>query len=77
MAGLVPAIHVDPSQPLLQAMTVAAARWSNKLIEEIAPIGVCRENQVHLPGTRPVFDGPFTLNRASDIVVKLEIDQPL
>ena len=49
MPGLVPGIHVPP-QGLRQGFV------------KVVPIGVLRDDEIDLPGARPVLHGPLPLD---------------
>src|SRR5262249_14010463 len=56
-------------------MTTVLTR-SNEALVEIFPTGVLRQDQAHLPSTRPVFHIAFALNPGADIIVPFRIYEP-
>ena len=50
---------------------------SSDRVIEIAPVRIARDDQSDFPGSRPMFDILFPLDRSLNAVVLLEIDQPL
>ena len=43
---------------------------------EVVPIRVLRNDEIDLPGARPVFHGPFPLDRCRDAVVAFRVNKP-
>ena len=50
---------------------------SDEVLVQIAPVRIFSDDKSELPGTRPMLDVFFSLERDADIVVPLDIDQPL
>jgi hypothetical protein len=46
-------------------------------VVKIIPVRVLCENELDLPGARPVLYQLFALNRQANVIVALDIDQPL
>ena len=67
MAGLVPAIHAAP--PPLRLMI--------KCLVQINPARIRVKDQPRLPRARPMLHVRFPLNRVSDALVALHIDEAL
>ena len=42
---------------------------------EVVPIGVLRDDEIDLPGARPVLHGPFPLDGGGDFVVAFRVDE--
>jgi hypothetical protein len=71
MAGLVPAIHV-----FLIANKEPRYALDQRVVE-IIPLRIDGVDKAYLPGAGPVFDRFFALNRVSNIVKALCINQSL
>ena len=62
---------------IVMAGLVPAIHGSGEPVVEVVPIRIFREDQSHLPGSRPMFHVPFALNGHADIRVTFCVDQPL
>src|SRR5438094_8144428 len=64
------------NKPVMAGL-VPAIHGSHELIVKIVPVGICREDQTHLPRSRPMLHVSLTLNGRSDIRVRLHVDESL
>jgi hypothetical protein len=92
MAGLVPAIHA-PHAPTLPTAVDARHKAGHDYIEcrgkrrplhrlddlfvAVFPFGICRKDQPHLPGSRPMLHIALALDRRFDVGMAFDINQPL
>ena|SRR5262249_14048849 len=61
----------------VMAGLVPAIHVSDEAIVKVIPIGICREDQAHLPGPRPMLHVTFPLNCNANVCVAFCEHQPL
>src|SRR6266446_4965435 len=65
------------SSKAVMAGLVPAIHASDEVVVKIIPLGICRENEPHLPGSRPMLHVVFALDRRLNVGMRLHIDEPL
>ena len=70
-------MFAQPAPNMVMAGRVLAIHGSGQLVIEVVPVRVRREDQPHLPSTRPMLHISLAPDGRGDIRVRLSIDEPL
>src|SRR5438105_8639814 len=68
-------VHLPAAERL--KIAVERASHSRQLVIKVVPTRVGREDELHLPGSQPVFQILLALDRCPDVVVALCPDEAL